>query len=117
MAWQPISNPGSVWSLLSSKWYDVYLQNTFINYSVAILALILGAYTYTLDGGRLIDCAEFLISSIYNNCSSVAKVNKRSFSSSLGSDYRHETYYDYAVYKGNDYYLGLEQRFFQLIEM
>lgn len=120
---EEIITPMSTWVELSSKpsgtftsyyagWHNIHAENNFANLTIAGLAIIIGYYVKPL-AGVLISTAATLIASSYSN-TSVAKVYKTSWQHD-SYIYRMETYMVYAVYQGNDHYLGWEEKFFTYV--
>ncbi|MEM0333656.1 MAG: hypothetical protein QXX30_04340 [Candidatus Aenigmatarchaeota archaeon] len=110
-SWTETSNPGGGWTYTGSSWHNLYLTNSIGNYTIGVLAILIGIVVDPLDGA-LFGAAALLLNSAFTN-SSVAKFYKMRYNhATLPQIYRHEAYHCYAVWQGQDHFLGVEFKYF-----
>jgi hypothetical protein len=110
-SWMEISNPGGGWRSTSSGWHNLHFENAIKSYSAATLAALIG-YFVTPLAGVLLSAATLLISSQFSN-SSTAKIYRTDYDHwDAPRAYKKSSYHCYAVWQGENKFLGIETKYF-----
>ncbi|MEK3990524.1 hypothetical protein [Robertmurraya sp. FSL R5-0851] len=107
--WVAGSNPGGTWYVNTTSWHNVHASNAFGSYTVGALATLISYFVNPLVG-VVTGIASILIGSMYSN-TSVAKVYKTTYTHQYPI-YRRDHFQVYAVYNGNNIFLGTENKYY-----
>ncbi|PYZ95944.1 hypothetical protein CR205_16340 [Alteribacter lacisalsi] len=112
-SWTEISNPGGPWVSVSTGWTDLHFNNAIGTYSTGTLAIIIGSLVPSVWGLVVgIGVASMLISSNFTN-SSAAKVYRVNYEHGDAPQvYRQTSFHSYAVWEGQDHFLGIDREYY-----
>ncbi|MEH6990884.1 hypothetical protein [Cytobacillus firmus] len=109
-SWVKGGNPGGTWTVIWSGWRNLHLENTIGTYTVGALATLISLFTFPVLTSGMIGLASIFLGSIYTN-TSVAKIYQINYKHQYPI-YKREYYQAYAVWQGENKYLGYENIYY-----
>jgi|GEM_PF-6969732 len=110
--WIETSYVAPPWRSVHSGWYNIHLENAVKTYTWAVLVMIATSIVNPLAGvvGGIV---SLWVGSQYTN-SSVAKVYKVFYEhETYPSLYKMESHHCYAVWEGEDKFLGIDRKYYE----